>query len=644
MFETFIEHFHWLRPTWLLLIPAVALLIYGLWKLQTTRNNWQAHVDSALLPYLLDGKQRRRSRIPFIGLFIGFVIAALAMAGPAWENLPQPVHKTESALVIALDLSPSMLAEDLKPSRLVRARLKLIDLLNQRKEGLTALIVYAGEAHVVTPLTDDTQTIINLLPTLTPRIMPLQGSNPEMAAEQAQTLLKDAGLTKGDLLFVTDGIAVDASRYIKDYLNNSVTVSVLGIGTSDGAPIPTRGGFAKNLDGGIVISKLERGPLRDLAAQMRGRYSDLQTDNDDIDYLIHDVTPFDEETRKTEREFDAWQDRGAWLCLLLLPFALLAFRRGWLLSLALVILLPTSEPTWAQEEEAPQKSDSGLWQNLWQTPDQQGQKLLESDKAANAATIFDNTNWRGSAYYQAGNYEQAATEFAKDPSATGHYNHGNALANNGDLEAAKAAYKKTLKQQSGHADAKSNLELVEKLLEQQKQQQQNQKKSEDDDPKQDQSEQSDNQEQQDGSNQQKQEQQEQDQQGGEPQQSDSQSEQNNSESKPEDSQQHPENEEESQEASKPEAEPQAGEDESTEAANAEQGEEDTEASVDGEQPFTEESLTDEQRQAMEQWLRQIPDDPSGLIKRKFEYQYHQRKEQYRSGDWAPPTNEANKRW
>jgi len=643
MFESLINDFHWLRPSWLLLAPAACLLVLMLWRLQQGRNNWQAHVDEKLLPLLLDGKQSRQSRQPFIGLVLGLIIASLAMAGPSWEKIPQPVHKTESALVIMLDLSPSMLAEDLKPSRMVRTRLKLIDLLKQRKEGLTALIVYAGESHVVTPLTDDTETIISLLPSLTPHIMPLRGSNPEMAVDQALTLLSDAGINQGELLLVTDGVANEAVDYIETQLSSATRLSILGVGTAEGAPIPAQnGGFSKDRNGAIVISKLDSRQLGGLASSLGGHYSALRTDNLDIENLLRTPELLDEKTREINREFDTWQDRGPWLVLLLLPFALLAFRRGWVLSIGMLgfISLMPAQHSYAQQSSIPlatpkqttaptAEANTSLWKDLWRTRDQQAKNLL-NENPGQAASTFEDSNWRASAHYRAGNFSEAAQAFSQDNSSTGQYNQGNALAKAGQLEDAITAFQGALEQQQDFPDAQENLELVKELLKQKEQQEQQQDSQDSQDQKsEDQS--SEGEQSEDGEQQ-------------SDQQSEQNSEQNSSESSDEES-----DEQQSSQSSKEQQESEADEQskaEEDQKTDAQQGEQDQQAAEDTQntQASSADDLSEEQRQAMEQWLRQVPDDPSGLIRRKFEHQYRQRKEAYRSGTWQPPSNQANERW
>jgi Ca-activated chloride channel family protein len=268
---------------------------------------------------MLTGGTESKRPGPLLALGLAWLLASLAMAGPSWEKLPQPVQRKEDALVILLDLSLSMLAEDISPSRLVRSRQKLLDLLETRKEGTTALVAYAGDAHVVSPLTDDRRTIANLLPALDPQIMPIAGSEPGIAVEQAVNLLRDAGLQRGRILLVTDGVReADLNRISWQLDGTAYRLSVLGVGTRDGSPIPLAGGYLKTDDGDIVIPSLQREPLRQLAAENGGNYSDLSLDGSDLVRLAKTANlETMEDDREGGRSVDRWQDMGFWLLVLL---------------------------------------------------------------------------------------------------------------------------------------------------------------------------------------------------------------------------------------------------------------------------------------------------------------------------------------
>ena len=154
--------FHWLRPEWLLALPLIGLLAFLLARRKLAPGLWQRVVDPALAPYVLSRGPSRTDHRWWLVL-AGGTLAALSLAGPSWNRVEQPVFRSEQAIVIALDLSRSMDAQDLTPSRLIRARLKILDILGSRRSGQTALVVYSGSAFTVTPLTTDTDTIAALV-------------------------------------------------------------------------------------------------------------------------------------------------------------------------------------------------------------------------------------------------------------------------------------------------------------------------------------------------------------------------------------------------------------------------------------------------------------------------------------------------
>ncbi len=184
-YNLIITQFHWLRPLWLLaLLPALVLSVF-LWRQKRKAYQWQQLIAPELLPFLLDGKTVQTKKSLIWVLLFAWIISCIAVAGPSWVKRPTPVEKNQNALVILLDLSYSMISEDVKPSRIARARLKIADVLRERKDGQTALIAYAGEAHTVTPISDDSATILSLLSSMHPNIMPLQGSNTETPSLEA---------------------------------------------------------------------------------------------------------------------------------------------------------------------------------------------------------------------------------------------------------------------------------------------------------------------------------------------------------------------------------------------------------------------------------------------------------------------------
>ena len=335
-------------------------------------------------------------------LGLGGVIAAIALAGPAWQRIEQPVFRSDQALVVALDLSRSMDAQDVAPSRLMRARLKILDMLDRRGSGQTALVVYSANAFTVTPLTNDTDTIAALVNSLSTDIMPSRGSYPIAAIQKGQQLLEQAGAQVGEVLLVTDGSSSPAAeRVARDLKETGYTLSVLAVGTTEGAPIPQLGGgFVTDQSGNIAVPRLEEHSLRGLAAAGGGRFSKLSTDNRDLDYLLSGEAGArlaSDESLATDR----WREEGPWVVLLLLPLGAMAFRRGWILLVALAIL-PMTEPVYA-----------ATWDDLWQTRDQQARALLEEGAAGEAVELFENPDWKAVAQYRAQDYAASAQMFAE---------------------------------------------------------------------------------------------------------------------------------------------------------------------------------------------------------------------------------------
>ncbi len=596
------SEFHFLRPLWLLVLPVVAVLVIGLLRARRNSRGWSAVCDPHLLPFLLaeKGAVQRRVLAPWL-VGIAATLLIIALAGPTWQRLPQPVFRDQSALVIALDLSRSMDAGDLKPSRLVRAKHKITDILNSRESGQTALLVYAGEAFTVTPLTDDVDTILAQLTSLDTNLMPAQGSRADRALTAAAELLQQAGVGQGDVLLVTDGIDGEASAAaLVSLRKQGHRLSVLGTGTQQGAPIPVAGGgFLKDTQGSIVVPKLNSEALRGWAQRGGGRYAEIRPDDHDIQYLfagqstrsLNQAEQADDALRS-----DQWREQGPWLILLVTPLVALAFRRGVLLvSLPLLMSLP--EP-----------ADALDWADLWSRPDQQGMRALEAGAAADAAQYFEDPQWKAAAQYRAGQYEQAAAKLEPIKTPDALYNRGNALARLGQYPQAMASYEQALELDPEHADARHNLELLQQMQQQQQAQQQSNQSQQDSPSSGDTTEQAGQQQaSQDADGERQHNPSERRQAGAEGEQPQA-SDQAASESGEQEAGQQAERSEQSSEAqapATPEVPSSAPEPEANSADLAAAAEQESD-------------------EAIEQWLRRIPDDPGGLLRRKFLYQYQQR--------------------
>ena len=632
-----IANFHFLRPWWWLALAALPVL----WHLLTHRGAdagaWRGAIDAHLLAHLLaPGDDSAPTRLPRWLVAIGWTLACCALAGPAWEQLPQPLYQNRAARVFALELSASMLAQDAKPSRYERAHYKLGDMLKRSGDAQTALIAYSGDAFVVAPLTDDANTVANLIDALDPGVMPVAGNATGRAIDLGVKLIKQAGLNDGEIVLLADSAGDDALAAARRALAAGVSVSVLGIGSEQGAPVALQqGGFLKNAAGEIVLPKLDVSVLAAVAAAGGGRYVTYATDASDLDRLRDALAPrATAHAKATLATTPRFLDRGPLLVLLLLPLAALGFRRGWLMLLPLMLGAHT------------QSAQAFSWEDLWQRPDQRAQAELDAGHAPQAQALAQSPALRAAAAYRASDFATAAQELAHVDSADAQYNLGNSLAKQGHYPEAIAAYDAALKRAPELADAKANKQAVEEWLQQQQQQQKNQEQNSKDskdhqghEQKQDGSGSSSDEQQQDQQSKQGQSQQEDQQQDAG---NDS---QKGSDGKPQAAKDASSSDQDKQNSAA-DKQDQSGADKNSRAQSAaseadkqaqQQFEQNMDQALAKDDKKTEKqsrpmrlgaredgSPRDEHEQAVEQWMQRVPDDPGGLLRRKFQLEYQRR--------------------
>lgn len=569
---------YWFRPWWLLLLPLLGWLLWQLWHRQKRAGRWQMILPPAFHGVLLSGGSGRGSKLPWVALGVAWLLTVLALLGPSWERVEQQSQKPADPLVAIVELTPEMLATDVQPNRLEQARRKLLDLLQVRSDAQTAIVVYAGSAHTLVPLSDDLSTSRNLLDALKPSLMPQAGHRADLAVIKALNLLEQAALGDGRILLIGSSLSELERQGIRQALNGKSTqFLMIGIGTAEGTPITQEdGSFLKDEQGAILVPHLDEPGLKAFVNDLDGRYRHARLSDADLRGLGLLDGPRNLRNDGQTLRLDAWADQGYWLLLPLLLLAACAGRRGWLLCLPLLLALP-------------QPSHAFDFQDLWLRPDQRGLHLLKQKRPAEAAQHFENHQWQGVAFYEAGDYSAAAQRFAEGNDANAHYNRGNALAKSGELEAALDAYEQALERQPDLRPALTNKALVENLLKQKA----NPPANEQDKTANEQSQTAEQEPPPGAATQQ---------QGpGEP---------NNTE----------------QQAS-------AAAEQSTETppkpgANEVPGSElgDEQHTTPPMRPASD-SIEGEQQQALEQWLRQIPDNPGELLRRKFWYEQQQHQDQ-----------------
>ena len=643
-FSGFLTNFHFIRPWWLLAFFALFLLLFLLKKIRYYQSPWQHFLPAHLASTLLENAQSNSTQVVSTSnarywlkpLLIGCCVI-IALAGPAWQKLPQPVFQLERGAVLVMDMSYSMYSTDVKPNRLTRARYKAVDLLSKINEGDIGLIAYAGDAFIISPLTQDTKNIELLLPSLSPDIMPVHGANALAALDLADKTLKNSGHISGDIYWFTDDIDNEEMSDIYAWSEkNSHQINILGVGSENGAPIKlTSGKLLKDDKGAIIIPKLPIGKLAAISKRNSGVYRTLTNDDSDIRALTSHLSAklddeFDDNNQQEEQvmQGDQYQEHGPWLLLIIIPLMLSYFRRGsgvlsiaWLLPLTLSATLITTSPVvYAQTsniETTPKNQEpnispvSKLWRDLWQTSDQQGQQHFKEKEYQKAAEQFDDSQWQGSAHYKAGNYEQALEAFKQSDSAQSLYNQGNSLAHLQKIDDAIDAYKRALEKDPSLTEAKENLEKLEALKQQQKQQPQQSQDGEQDQQQDEQQQDAEQQssEQSQGDKQQSEQEQDSQQQG-------------DSQENANDKQQQEQSSQENQSAEQKEDKQQDEEANQAEQSEQSEQEEATEKSL---AQKASDNKAQETQQKHTQLLNKVTDDPYLLLRNKMRLEYQKRR-------------------
>jgi len=384
---------HFLRPQWLWLLLAVPVIYLSFRIRDDMRSRWKRYIDPELLDHLIVARKRRWRFRPIHMISLLIFLGVIAIAGPTWKREQPPFTEDKAPLVIALDLSDTMNAIDLDPTRLERVKLKLRDLLKVRNGGRTALFVYAKTAHMVLPFTTDNSLFDLYLSSLSTSLMPSQGKDTAKALRAIEDFLKDESVP-GTILFITDGIepqALPAFRQFTSQQDNQNDILVMGVGTSAGGPVRSAGnGFLNDSFGRRVYAKLDVSALRSLS-RVGISATTLTLNDDDIHWIQRRVQHHLEAVQQKDSK-TRWIDEGYWLTIPIVVIALFWFRKGWTVrwtsgALAVLFVLPPSNFSWL---------------DLWLTHDQQGRYYFQRGDYQKAAEKFDDPLWRGLAFVRDG--------------------------------------------------------------------------------------------------------------------------------------------------------------------------------------------------------------------------------------------------
>ena len=438
-----LQEFHFLRWFWL---PALILPLWLMW--QTARNagvqsSWAEVCDENLLNFLLIKGKSQRRRVPFILSGIILLFGILSLAGPTWEKTDNPALSVDNPVMLVLNMSTDMGVKDVAPSRIVRAKYVLKDLLSSFRNTESGLLVYSREPFVITPLTEDVALIDNLLDSLDFDIMPENGDRLDRAVDLARERLKSAGYPRGNIIVVTSDVG---ERF-------------------DAALESAAKAHAEGFDVHVIkVSAAANEKLQMVAEKGNGIYANYNDSTRALSGRINDIT--DKEIAKSKNMQSVWLDMGYYLFWLPAVLMLYYFRRGILLVLFLTLLSIEAQAGWFLNDN------------------QEGMHYFKAQQYDKAAAKFQDTQWRGAAAYKSGNYEQALRDFEAEKGTTALYNQGNALAKSGKIKEAIAKYEEVLKEDPNFEDARFNLEYLKKQQQQQQQQKQYQQQQQSQDNKQ----------------------------------------------------------------------------------------------------------------------------------------------------------------
>ena len=419
--------FHFLRPWWLILLLPTLFLWWHVRASATQIETGAAGIAPHLATALRVGMDQRGRILPIDGVTLSILLALLAVAGPTWSRVPNPLIAQTAPLAIVLKVSESMEHHDIAPSRLERAKHKIVDLLQTRAGARTALIAYAGTAHRVTPLSEDPEILRVFLEDLSPSVMPRAGDNATGALALANAALAGEP-TPGAILFVVDDI------------NSADLPALAAHAQGGGAPL-------------FILSVTKQADaLSNIAALRDITRVGVTADNTDVGEIEHRVAlAYQEALSADDRQ--RWDDRG-WM--LAWPVALLTlfwFRRGWTMRWGTALLfVALSYPSSSAQADG--------MMDWFFTTDQQARFAYEDKRFSDAGSLFEDPEWKGHALYRAGRYAEAINVLARIDTASAAFTAGLAHVKSRGYQDAIISFETALERDPDFVEAGKNLEIA----------------------------------------------------------------------------------------------------------------------------------------------------------------------------------------
>ena len=325
MFEFIsLAEFHFLRPAWLLVIPLAIYLLIRMNNRYSSATQWQKTIAPHLLKHLINTNKKQPRLRPYQLFIAALILMSLSLSGPTFKPILTPYTQDRAPLVIALQLTDSMLAKDQPPTRLDRAKQKIRDIIKSRPGAHTSVIAYSGSAHTVLPLTDDVELIEIYLDSLEPAIMPQSGNNPSSALALVTDILSNEEIP-GTILFMTDGVDSNHSESFEKFSQTNLNqIIFLAVGSDQGGRIDS-----DNMTEGLQLAPgIDMNSLNKIAKASKGTVVRSSVDDADINRIIRLAHSYLVNAASNDEKIQ-WHDAGYYLVWLIALVALFWFRRGW---------------------------------------------------------------------------------------------------------------------------------------------------------------------------------------------------------------------------------------------------------------------------------------------------------------------------
>lgn len=420
-----------------------------------------AFADPELLPHLIHKISTKKTTFSIIHIWcLLWLLGMLAMAGPRYRFIEYETYKPDAALMIMLDLSQSMRAEDLKPNRIIQAKQQIEDILKLAKSIRIGLIGFAKFAHLITPITDDFSTIQHLLPAVDVDLITKQGINLSAALNLAiKSLQAEPGNSK-HILIISDGnFIADDINATKKISQDGICIHAIGIGTEQGAPYKDKTGSWVKINNKVVIAKLNADILKYIVQIGKGRYWQASYNEQELTRFIRQITQNGNNKINTTGKIKQWEESFFWLLFPMLILALLLRRKHIQFNiLVFSVLLGMPQPSTALD-----------W---FKNSEQQGEQYYKNGDYEKAAVTFTDPYRQGVALYKAGKFAAAEQAFKNssrvEVAIDAQYNLGNAQLKQGKYKLAIDTYRSVLQKAPEHEAAKINLKIAKKLFKKEK--------------------------------------------------------------------------------------------------------------------------------------------------------------------------------